>query len=136
MGLDWRPLPKPIPGFEERFHQIFRILGGEEKQPLSIWDKLKGKKVLTNDQLLEEWSANCVPSYETIKAPRVGRDPEADQWLEGQYAQSDRSKPWEEVRQDYQGYYVIELAKELDGVPMYIAMGQDMNVFRGQFLAS
>lgn len=29
---------------------------------------------------------------------------------------------------------MIELAKEQDGVPVYIAMGQDENVFRGQFL--
>ena len=35
---------------------------------------------------------------------------------------------------DYDGYYVIELAKEQDGVPVYIALGQDENVFRGQFL--
>lgn len=35
---------------------------------------------------------------------------------------------------EHEGYYVIELAKELDGVPVYVAMGQDENVFRGQFL--
>jgi hypothetical protein len=31
---------------------------------------------------------------------------------------------------------VIELAKEEDGVPVYRAMGQDENVFRGQFIDS
>ncbi|WP_211291738.1 hypothetical protein [Nonlabens xylanidelens] len=35
---------------------------------------------------------------------------------------------------EHQGYYVIPLAKEQDGVPCYIALGQDENVFRGQFL--
>ena len=30
---------------------------------------------------------------------------------------------------------MIELAKEQDGVPVYNAMGQDENVFRGQFLS-
>ena len=29
---------------------------------------------------------------------------------------------------------MIELAKEQDGVPVYIALDQDENVFRGQFL--
>ncbi len=35
---------------------------------------------------------------------------------------------------EYEGYYVIELAKEQDGVPVYIMHGEDENVFRGQFL--
>jgi len=32
MGLDWRPIGKPRPGFEERYNQIFRIIQGTEKQ--------------------------------------------------------------------------------------------------------
>ena len=35
---------------------------------------------------------------------------------------------------EHLGYYVIELAQELDGIPVYRAMGQDENVFRAQFL--
>jgi hypothetical protein len=134
MGLDWRPLVKPIPGFENRFQEIFRIFQGTEKQSLSVWDKLKGRKLPTNEQLLKEWFANSTPSYEIIKAPRVGRDQAADEWLKREYEKDDRTAPWEEFLQDHKGYYVIELAEELDGVPVYIAMGQDLNVFRGQFL--
>lgn len=35
---------------------------------------------------------------------------------------------------EYLGYYVIELAEEQDGIPVYIALGQDENVFRAKFL--
>ena len=40
----------------------------------------------------------------------------------------------EKYLKDHEGYYVSDLAKELDGVPVYAAIEQDENVFRGQFL--
>ena len=134
MGLDMRPMGKPKPGFEERFKQIFWILQGAEKQKISLLDKLKGKKEFSKDELLKEWFENQIPSYETIKAPRVGRDKEADEWIKQKYLESDKSKSESDFIRDFDGYYVIELAKELDGVPMYISMQEDKNVFRGQFI--
>jgi hypothetical protein len=134
MGLDMRPMGKPIPGFEERFHQIFRIVHGKEKQELSFIDKLKGKKLPAEDDLLKEWYANQITSYVTIKAPMVGRDKEADEWIKAKYQESGKKISESEFVKEHKGYFVIELAKELDGVPMYIAMNQDRNVFRGQFI--
>jgi hypothetical protein len=134
MGLDMRPMGKPKSGFEERFNQIFRILQGEEKQELSFIDKLKGQKLPTQDKLLEEWFSIQIPSYETIKAPKVGRDEEADNWIRQKYLESGKSVSETEFMSEYEGYYVIELAKEKDGVPVYISLQQDENVFRGQFL--
>jgi len=134
MGLDWRPMGKPKPGFEERYVEIFNIITGRQKQALSTLDKLKGKKLKTQEELLQEWFDNSIQTYETIKAPRVGRDKPADDWLKEQYEETDKSVPREQFIKDYEGYYVIELAEELDGVPMYIAMEQDRNVFRGQFI--
>ena len=134
MGLDWRPLGRPKPGSEERFNQIFRIIQGTEKQELSFLDKLKGKRKETRAQLLEEWFSIIIPAYETIKAPRVGRDKAADDWVLKEYEKTDRSIPLDKYLSEHNGYYVIELAEELDGVPPYIAMGQDRNVFRGQFM--
>ena len=134
MGLDMRPMGKPKPGYEERYIQLFRIIQGIEKQELSPFDKLKGKKMPTQDDLLKEWFENQIPSYETIKAPRVGRDKEAYEWIKGKYQESDKKKSESEFIKEFEGYYVIELAKELDGVPMYISMNQDRNVFRGQFM--
>lgn len=134
MGLDWRPMGKPKPGFEERFKEIFLILTGKQKHSLSFLDKLKGKKTKSQEDLLQEWFDISIKSYETIKAPRVGRDKIADDWIKEKYEESDKALSQEDFIKQYQDYYVIELAEELDGVPVYIAMGQDENVFRGEFL--
>jgi hypothetical protein len=134
MGLDMRPMGKPKPGFEERFNKIFSIIQGVEKQKVSFLDKLKGKKEFSKEDLLKEWFEIQIPSYETIQAPRVGRDKEADDWIRQKYLESDKSKTESDFIQDLDGYYVIELAKELDGVPMYISIQEDRNVFRGQFM--
>ena len=125
MGLDMRPLSKPKAGKEQRFYELYSLIPSENLSP----DQ--------REQLLEEWFALGIPSYETIKAPQVGRDAQADAWLREQYDADDNpDKPlFDEVYQDYQGYYVIELAPEQDSVPVYRAFGQDENVFRGQFLA-
>ena len=128
MGLDWRPLGKPKAGFEERYNQLFRLIQETDEQ------QLEGEKKSKKNELLDEWSKIQIPSYETIKAPRVGRDNVADDWLKKKYDETDKSISLEEFIQDHSGYYVVELAKELDGVPMYVAMAQDRNVFRGQFL--
>jgi len=129
-----RPMGKPKKGFEKRFNQIFNIISGKEKQELSIFDKLKGKKLKSNDELLQEWFANQIQSYETIRAPKVGRDKEADDWMKGKYDQSIHKMPLEEFMKENNGFYVIELAKETDGVPVYKSFGQDENVLRGEFL--
>jgi hypothetical protein len=130
MGLDWRPMGKPKPGYEDRFNQIFRILEGSEKQI-----EVPGQQLPSREELLKEWFEIQIRSYETIKAPLVGRDPEANEWALELYNNSDKSKSQEEFLKELSGYYVIELARELDGVPVYISFGQDRNVFRGQFLA-
>jgi uncharacterized protein YqiB (DUF1249 family) len=134
MGLDMRPMGKPKAGFEKRFKQIMKIIQGEEKQEVSFFDKLKGKKIKTKDELLEEWFANQIQTYETIKAPKVGRDKEADEWIKKKYEETDKKNTLNDFVNEHNGFFVIELAKEKDGVPVYISMGQDENVFRGQFL--
>jgi len=134
MGLDMRPMGKPQPGFEKRFSQIFRIIQGTEKQELSFLDKLKNKKLLSKEELLQEWFDNQIPSYETIKAPRVGRDEEANKWIKEKYSETDKSISEIDFINQYEGYYVIPLAKERDGIPVYISFQQDENVFRGQFI--
>jgi len=134
MGLDMRPMGKPKAEFEKRFKQIMKIIQGEEKQEVSFFDKLKGKKIKTKDELLEEWFANQIQSYETIKAPQVGKDEEANNWIKKKYEETDKKNTLNDFVNEHNGFFVIELAKEKDGVPVYISMGQDENVFRGQFL--
>ncbi len=134
MGLDMRPMGKPKPGFEKRYHEIFEMISKDNIPQPSFLDKLKGKKYPTKNELLQEWLANQIQTYETIKSPRVGRDKEAEEWIVNKYNELQQKPPLEQFLKEYDGYYVIELAKEKDGVPVYIAMGQDENVFRGQFL--
>ena len=83
---------------------------------------------------MEEWFSNQIQSYETIKAPKVGRDKEADEWIKNKYEKLKDKPPFDEFIAEYNGYYVIELAKEKDGVPVYISLSEDKNVFRGKFL--
>lgn len=129
-----RPMGKPKPGFEKRYIEIYQMLKTDTLPKPSMLEKLLGKKGPTKEELIEEWFANLIPTYETIKAPRVGRDKEADAWVKEQYEESDKKVSLQDFVKEYQGYYVIDLAKEADGVPVYRAFGQDENVFRGQFL--
>ncbi len=129
-----RPMGKPKPGFEKRFVEIFEMVSQNKIPQPTFLDKLKGKKLPTKEELIQEWLANQIQTYETIKAPKVGRDKEADEWINNKYNELEKKLPLEEFLKEYEGYYVIELAKEQHGVPVYIALGQDENVFRGQFL--
>jgi len=129
-----RPMGKPKSGFEKRYKEIFEIIESDNIPKPSFLEKLSGKKYPTKDELLEEWFANQIQSYETIKAPQVGKDLEADNWIKEKYNELDEKPSLDEFLKDHKGFYAIELAKEKDGIPVYIAMGQDENVFRGQFL--
>ena len=134
MGLDMRPMGKPKKGFEKRYREIFELIFQDKILKATIVDKLKGIKKPTKEELLQEWFENQISTYETIKAPRVGYDKIADEWIKSRYEQLEQKPSLEEFLGEMNGYYVIELAEEQDGVPVYGALGQDENVFRGQFL--
>lgn len=134
MGLDMRPLGKPKTGFEKRFVELHEMLSNNNIPQPSLLDQLKGKKFPTEEELLEEWFAIQIPSYETIKAPQVGINKEADEWVKSKYKELEDKPPFDTFFNEFAEYYVIELAKEQEGIPVYISIGQDENVFRGQFL--
>jgi hypothetical protein len=125
---------KPKPGFEKRYLEIFKMVSQDNIPRPGLLDILRGKKYPTKDDLLKEWFALQIPAYETIKAPRVGRDKEADEWIKNKYDELDEKPDYDTYLKEADGYYVIELAQELDGVPVYISWGSDLNVFRGEFL--
>lgn len=129
-----RPMGKPKPGFEKRYLEIFEMVSQDKIPKSTFLDKLKGKKLPTREELLEEWLTNQIQTYETIKAPRVGREKVADEWIKKKYSETDKSISESEFIIQHQGFFVIELAKEEDGVPVYISLEQDENVFRGQFI--
>jgi len=134
MGLDMCPMGKPKPGCRKRFRKIFEILTGIKVQKLSLLDRMTGVKKKTKSQLLKEWNEIQIQSYETLKAPKVGRDKEAQIWLKELYENSDKKLNLNQLENKYRGYYIIELSKEQDGVPVYKSFNQDQNVFRGEFL--
>lgn len=129
-----RPMGKPKPGLENRFEEIFALLSGKKKESFGLWGMLTGRKPRTQEELTEEWFAIQVPSYETLKAPQIGRDAVADIWIEQKYKETKKDISLTQFIQDHSGYYVIELSPEQDGVPVYISWGNDENVFRGQFV--
>ncbi len=128
------PLSKPKVGCEKRFYEIFDLLKKNQFEKQSFFNKLvKGKKP-SKEELWAELYLIEIKSYETIRAPKVGRDKEADDWLIIKFNEHDVKPDFTEFSLQYNDYYVIELAKELDGVPVYISIQEDENVFRGQFL--
>ena len=129
-----RPMGKPKPGFEDRYLEIYKMITSYEILRANFIKKLRGEKYPTREELLAEWFANQISTYEIIKAPMVGRDEVADLWIRDRYNELEHKPPLDKYLKDYQGYYVIELAEEKDGVPCYISLGQDENVFRGEFL--
>lgn len=134
MGLDMRPMGKPKSGFEKRFKEIFEMVTNDKIPQATFFEKLKGKKLPTKDELLREWFDNQTESYETLRAPRVGYDEIANNWIKVKYNETEKEISETEFIEQHNGFYVIELSEEKDGVPVYFSIGQDENVFRGQFL--
>ena len=126
MGLDLVPLGKPREGYEKRFEEIFHILGNENSN-------LPEEEI---EKLQDEWFSIQESCYEFIQAPLVGRDKEADDWVLEKYEElEDKSQvSKEDFIADYQGYYVVELAKRKGALPFYMTFSERHN-FRGQFLS-
>tara|TARA_R110001592_G_scaffold361571_1_gene672516 strand:- start:580 stop:1254 length:675 start_codon:yes stop_codon:yes gene_type:complete len=135
MGLDWKPMNKPHNGFEDEYERIFKILTGEVKQNISLINKLKGKRELSQEELLERFLSISTTAYETLNAPQVGLNEAATKWAEDKFeSQEDKSLTLEEFMNQMNGYYVLDLVPECDGLPMYITMHDEAHVFRAEFL--
>ena len=67
MGLEWEPLPTPKRGYEKEYESLFK--------------KLATAAPSRREQLASWFSDVSVAPFETIGAPRVGFDAEADEWL-------------------------------------------------------
>lgn len=135
MGLDWRPLNKPHNGFEDEYRKLFNLLSGKEKQKFGFLDKLKGKKELTREELLDRFLSISSAAYETLKAPQVGLHEEATRWAESKFEErQDKSLTKEEFIKQMHEFYVLDLVPECDGIPPYIALHDEAHIFRAQFL--
>ena len=135
MGLDWKPLNRPHSGNEDEYRLLFKLLTGEEKQRISFIDKLKGKRELDRDKLLNHFLSISSTAYETLKAPQVGIDEEATKWAESKFPnREDKTLTLDEFMNQMRGFYVLDLVPECDGIPKYIATHDEAHVFRAQFL--
>jgi len=105
MGLDWEPLPTPKRGFEREYLDLFK--------------KLARASLQRREQLASWFSDVSVPPFETIGAPRVGRDAEADDWLRARIEKSNRLDELEEIRAEMRDHCVLELLPPCDGFPVY-----------------
>lgn len=148
MGLDWNPMPKAKPGHEAEFAQLLPLILAEDKDAgddehlddEDIEDEdVDGEDDEADDgessELVERFHAITQPVFETLGAPRVGIDPDADAWL----VENVKPEHLDEAREQMQGYCVLDLLPECDGFPVYsnypLGMeGLDRYSFRGKFL--
>lgn len=121
MGLDLIPVPKARPGHETEWFGL--------AEPL-----LRGKAL--SDEEMERFRTVSILPEETLGAPVVGRDRQADAWL---HAFRGATAPEEQRRlvEEFSGRPVYELV-DCDGVPPYsngdVSDRVDRASFRGDLL--
>lgn len=137
MGLDWNPLGKPKPGFEDEFASIFQQLG-ESSNWGWLEKRRRRREGRDREGLNKRWDEIQITPHEAVGAPQVGSSAEADSWVRERYQKMEPPKPSEsEFMQEMQGYYVLALAPPCDGFPYYsnwTAGYVERFSFRAQFL--
>jgi len=125
MGLDWQPLGKPKPGHEAEFAVLYDALFEAESRDPTLLTRLREIQI---------------SPHETLGAPRVGSDAQADRWAAEQYPK----RPWKKLfvsrrkfMRVFQGHYVLDLVPPNDGLPVYTSGGPPrycaIFAFRAQF---
>jgi hypothetical protein len=146
MGLDWNPLGKPRTGLERQFYDLLgRVTVENWLQPSPVQqvplpegiDRAAGREY--QNRLWKELTEITISPYETLGAPRVGRDAAGDAWIRNKYENApNKSASIDEWVQKFQGFYVIELVPVHDGLPIYSNWPLDSHwerwSFRAQFL--
>ena len=137
MGLDWNPLGKPKPGFENEFASIFQQLG-ESSNWGWLEKRRRRREGRDREGLHKRWDEIQITPHETVGAPQVGSSAEADTWAHERYREMEPPKPSEsEFMQEMQGQYVLALAPPCDGFPFFSnspAGYVERFSFRAQFL--
>ena len=105
MKLDWEPLATPKRGHEQEFADLFR--------------KLLTSTGAKRDRVFQWFVDVAVPPFESVGAPRVGFDAEADAWLVARVEKSGRLHELDEIRAEMRGYHVLALLPPCEGFPVY-----------------
>lgn len=138
MGLDWNPLGKSKPGAEVEYYSCLGQLGTAKDwmQPVpfafSPVDKTEG------DDVRRRFFEIQISPYETLNPPRCGYDHEADNWIRSKYDDAPNKPPTvEEWVKSFNGYWVMALLPDSDGLPFYsnasLAGQWERWSFRAQF---
>lgn len=141
MGLDWNPIGKAKRGHEEEFERLFHVLGDNPVNAGFIERLLRRLRGFDRDKTSARWFEIQVTPYETLGAPRVGRDAAADEWARTLYRNLPAEKKTQQEQQfldELNGYYVLQLVPDCDGIPMYSNGGMgyvELFSFRAQFVA-
>lgn len=143
MGLDWNPLGRPKPGHEKEFAELFKWLG-DNPANVGLIEKLRRKlRGIDREKVSDRWFEIQITPFETLNAPRVGFDPNADEWARQKYLtlpdDEKEGKSEEQSLEDVKGYYVLQLVPTCDGIPAYSNGGMgyvELFSFRGQFLVN
>jgi hypothetical protein len=125
VGLDWNPGNKAKPGFEAEFAEVFQAICAIEP----------GER---RDALLRRYREISITAFETLGAPVVGRDPEADAWARRLRIDLGREEPEEAFLAEFAGFAVLPLVPPCDGLPCYTNGSPggyvEAYAFRGQWL--
>lgn len=121
MGLDWNPIGKPKPGYEEEFERLFHMLVGNPQNEGWLLEKIKHVFGLrTREAASKRWFEIQISPFVTIQAPQVGEDPRADEYARQRYREKPpKNKSEEQFLEELKGHYVVALATPCDGIPVY-----------------
>lgn len=126
MGLDWNPGPKPKPGHEEEFREL--------------WHKLDARSCFFRQAKVKRFHEITTTAFETLGTPRVGFDAAATEWArrDAFANRKDKSLSEDVFVEQMRGFYVLDLVAPCDGLPRYTnghAGGYvERYSFRAQFL--
>lgn len=124
MGLDWNPMARPKPGYEADVEQILAL-------------DLESLQEAARVAAVERFQEITEAPYETLGAPRVGHDSQANAWLLSRLKEQGRELEYDDVLKEMHGYYVLDLLPDSPGLPVYTSAGYDgvaRYTFRAKFL--
>lgn len=145
MDIHLNVLARPLPGHEAEFEELVDLLDaapwGRTQPPnpytttratgLFGWRK---ETVFDFDAANARFDEVSEPHYALLGAPVVGRDPEADTWL--QQAVTDKeidAKSDADALKRYCGLHVLDVLPACDGFPVYSAHNWDRSFDRACF---
>lgn len=129
MGLDWQPTARSKSGHEAEFESIYSHIHEDspiEVPPRTKWGLFRDRRAEAAerkailDAMEKRFGEIGIFPHEVVGAPQVGHDPAADEWLAKEVERrKKRNVDLPDLIAEMRGYYVVALAPESDGLPVY-----------------